>query len=100
MQDLKKNFPHSVKKKKKKIQISVGTCWFLVADQCCLVFQLVKSLPSKRISQIKLDKDKIKKKKKKTRSVRFEEDEERKKKKRKKFKRMIEQRDLPRRGQS
>ena len=26
------------KKKKKKIQISVGTWWFLVADRCCLVF--------------------------------------------------------------
>ena len=94
-----KKFPTlGKKKKKKKIQISVGTWWFLVADQCCVVFQLIKSLPSKRISQIRLDRNKIKKKKK--RSVRIEEDEERKKKKRKKLKRMIEQRDLPRRGQS
>ena len=63
---------------------------------------LIKSLPSKRISQIKLDRNKIKKKKqktKKTRSVHVEEDEERKKKT-KKIKRMTEQRDLPRRGQS
>ena len=83
---------------KKKIQISDGTWWFLVADQCCLVFQLIKSLPSKHISHIRLDRNKIKKKKK-TRSVRVEEDEE-KKKKRKKLKRMSEQRDLPQRGQS
>ena len=59
---------------------------------------LIKSLPSKCISHIKLDRNKIKKKKK-TRSVRVEEDE-RKKKKRKKIQRMTEQRDLPRRGQS
>ena len=33
-----KKFPTLGKKKKKKIQISVGTWWFLVADQCCLMF--------------------------------------------------------------
>ena len=54
---------------------------------------LIKSLPSKCISQIRLDRNKIK------RSMRVEE-EERKKKKRKKIQRMTEQRDLPRRGQS
>ena len=31
-------FPTLGKKKKKKIQISVGTWWFLVANPCCLVF--------------------------------------------------------------
>ena len=46
---------------------------------------LIKSLPSKCISQIRLDRSKIKKKiKKKTRSMRVEEDE-RKKKERKKI---------------
>ena len=51
---------------------------------------LIKSLPSKPISQIRLDRNKIKKKKKKTRSVCIEEDEERKKKKKKKIKQMTE----------
>ena len=44
-----------------------------------------KSLPSKRISQIRLDRNKIKKKKKKQDQNRVEEEEERKKKKRKKL---------------
>ena len=37
MQDLKKFFPHSIKKKKNASEL-VGTWWFLVADQYCLVF--------------------------------------------------------------
>ena len=80
-------------------QISVGTWWFLVANQCCLVFcwsylYLQNVFLRSNWTEIKF------KKKKKTRSVCVEEDEERKKKKRKKIQRMTEQRDLPRRGQS
>ena len=97
MQDLKIFFPHSVKKKKKFRSVLVPSgFWQQISVAWCFGS---KSLPSKRISQIKLDRNKIKKKKK-TRSGRVEEDEERKKKKRKKLKRMTEQRDLPRRGQS
>ena len=53
-----------------------------VSGSVLLGVLLIKSLPSKCISQIRLDRSKIKKKKK--RSVRIEEDE-RKKKKRKKI---------------
>ena len=96
MQDLKFFSPHSVKKK------NLDQCRYLVvfgSRSVLLSVLLIKSLPSKHISDIKLDRNKIKKKKKKTRSVCVEEDEERKKKT-KKIKRMTEQRDLPRRGQS
>ena len=99
MQDLKFFLPHSIKNKKNK---NSDQCWYLVvfgSRSVLLGVLLIKSLPSKRISHIRLDRNKNLKKKK-TRSVRVEEDEERKKKKRKKIKRMTEQRDLPRRWQS
>ena len=67
-----------------------------VSGSVLLGVLLIKSLPSKCISQIRLDRNKIKKKKK---TMHVEEDE-RKKKKRKKIQWMTEQRDLPRRGQS
>ena len=78
-------------------QLVPGGFWQQISVAWCFGS---KSLPSKRISQIRLDRNKIKKKKKKQDQNRVEEDEERKKKKRKKLKWMTEQRDLPRRGQS
>ena len=93
MQDLKKNFPHSVKKKKFRSVLVPGGFWQQINVAWCFGS---KSLPSKRISQIRLDINKIKKQD----QNRVEEDDERKNKKREKLKRMTEQRDLPRRGQS
>ena len=77
-------FPTLGKKKKKKFRsvLVPGGFWQQISVAWCFGS---KSLPLKRISQIRLDRNKIKKKKN-TRSVRVEEDEERKKKKRKKLK--------------